>query len=341
MAVFRVEKTRDFTIMSNHHLRNKALSLKAKGLQSLMLSLPESWDFTTKGLSFICKDGVDSITSTLNELEKHGYLTRTRLRDERGRLTDIEYTIHEQPIDITQEKPDSTPFSPKRENPRLDNPVLEKPILGEPEQGLPVLENPAQLSINLSSTQKEKIDSSRTNPSIYPGCLAEQQAQLATRPSIPAREPEAPRSRDRPDSSALSLRESRPSGVRDSSRCQMDAMDKMESYRELILDNIEYDCLVQQYGRERMGELVELLLETVCSKRDYIRVAGDEYPREVVKSRMLKLTSSHVEYAFDCIDKNTTKVRNIKAYLLTTLYNAPTTMDTYYRAEVNHDLYGL
>lgn len=111
-------------------------------------------------------------------------------------------------------------------------------------------------------------------------------------------------------------------------------------YRELIMENVEYDCLVPQYGRERMDEVVELLLETVCSKRDYIRIAGDEYPREVVKSRLLKLTSSHIEYAFDCIDKNTTKVRNVKAYLLTTLYNAPATMDTYYRAEVNHDLYG-
>ena len=80
MAVFRVEKTKDFTIMSNHHLRNTELSLKAKGLLSLMLSLPEDWDYTTKGLAHICKDGVDSITTALKELERHGYLTRQRLR---------------------------------------------------------------------------------------------------------------------------------------------------------------------------------------------------------------------------------------------------------------------
>ena len=73
MAVFRVEKTKDFTIMSNHHLRNTELSLKAKGLLSLMLSLPEDWDYTTKGLAHICKDGVDSITTALKELERHGY----------------------------------------------------------------------------------------------------------------------------------------------------------------------------------------------------------------------------------------------------------------------------
>ena len=75
MAVFRVEKTKDFTIMCNHHLRNTELSLKAKGLLSLMLSLPEDWDYTTKGLAHICKDGVDSITTALKELERHGYLT--------------------------------------------------------------------------------------------------------------------------------------------------------------------------------------------------------------------------------------------------------------------------
>ena len=94
MAVFRVEKTKDFTIMSNHHLRNTELSLKAKGLLSLMLSLPEDWDYTTKGLAHICKDGVDSITTALKELERHGYLTRQRLRYDNGQLGDIECCDH-------------------------------------------------------------------------------------------------------------------------------------------------------------------------------------------------------------------------------------------------------
>ena len=120
----------------------------------------------------------------------------------------------------------------------------------------------------------------------------------------------------------------------------MDGMQERNSYRELIEENIEYEFLIDRYGRERMDETVELMLDTVCSKRDYITVSGDDYPREVVKSRFLKLNSGHIEYAFGCIDKNTTKVRNVKKYLLATLYNAPATMDTYYRAEVNHDLYG-
>ena len=158
MAVFRVEKTKDFTVMSNHHLRNTELSLKAKGLLSLMLSLPEDWDYTTKGLAHICRDGVDSITTALKELERHGYLTRQRLRNENGQLGDIEYTIHEKPVTGVKQG-----VSPKRENPRQVNPRQAKPEQAEPEQ-----ENPAQLNTNPQKTKKSKTDISRTHQSIYP-----------------------------------------------------------------------------------------------------------------------------------------------------------------------------
>lgn len=100
MAVFRIEKTRDYTVMANHHLRNKALSLKAKGLLSLMLSLPEDWDYTTRGLSCICKDGVDSIRVGIQELEANGYLVRERRRNENGQYGAIEYTILEKPRQV-------------------------------------------------------------------------------------------------------------------------------------------------------------------------------------------------------------------------------------------------
>lgn len=292
MAVFRVEKTKDFTVMSNHHLRNVALSLKAKGLLSLMLSLPENWDYTTKGLARICKDGVDSISAALKELEKHGYLTRQRIRDRHGRLGDIEYTIHEQPVQALSNKEVS--LSPKRENPRQVKPEQAKPKQAEPEQ-----ENPAQLNTNPLKTKKTKKDKSITYPSIYPA------------------EPEAANRTD-----------------------GMDRIELIEAYREIIKENIEYDLLVLRYGRERLDEALELMLEVILSKRPYIRIAGDDFPREIVKSRFLKINSGHLEYVFDCIDKNTTKVGNIKAYLLAALYNAPATMDSYYRAEVNHDLYG-
>ena len=119
-------------------------------------------------------------------------------------------------------------------------------------------------------------------------------------------------------------------------------MRERESYRELILENIEYDILVQneRMDRDRLDELVELMVDTVCSRRETIRIAGDDYPAEVVKSRFLKLNSSHIEYVLDRMRDNTTYVRNIKKYLLAALYNAPVTMDSYYTSLVSHDLYG-
>ena len=102
MAVFRIEKTRDYTVMSNHHLRDMSLSLKAKGLLSLMLSLPENWDYTMKGLARICKDGIDNSSGGIRELEAHGYLVRARVRNENGQLGSIEYTILEQPKEPAQ-----------------------------------------------------------------------------------------------------------------------------------------------------------------------------------------------------------------------------------------------
>ena len=119
-------------------------------------------------------------------------------------------------------------------------------------------------------------------------------------------------------------------------------MQERESYRELILENIEYDVLSQnvQLDKDRLDELVELMVDTVCSNREMIRVAGDDYPAEVVRSRFLKLNASHIEYVLDRMRENTTYVRNIKKYLLAALYNAPVTMDSYYTSLVSHDLYG-
>ena len=296
MAVFRIEKTRDYTVMANHHLRNTKLSLKAKGLLSLMLSLPEDWDYTTKGLAKICKDGVDSICSTVNELEEHGYVIRERIRNAKGQLTDIQYTILEQP-----KPPQPGQGKPKQENPVLDSPVLGTPKQEEPEQG-----NPAQLNTKKSSNQGLNTDLSNTevsNP--IQSNPYEDELQAA-------------------DGMGTDTRSSR------------------EIYREIILENIEYRHLVQnnQIDRERLDELVELIVDTVCSARKTIRIAGDDYPVEVVKSRFMKLDSSHIEYVLSSMQENTTYVRNIKKYLLAALYNAPSTISSYYTSLVNHDLYG-
>ena len=293
MAVFRINKTRDYTVMSNHHLRNTALSLKAKGLLSLMLSLPDNWDYTTKGLASICKDGIDSICSAVKELEQHGYIVRERVRNDKGQLTTIEYTILEQPETAL----------PEQEKPKRENPVLDNPVLGKPEQGCPEQENPAQLNTN----QLNKELSNTNGLNTYP---------------IKSHQKEEPAAKKR-------------------GKDKM-GYDEIEAYREIIKENIEYDILTVKLKQDSsiLDEIVDLLTETVCTSKDSLVIAGDVYPSAIVKSKLLKLDAGHIEYVIDCMKSNTTDVRNIKKYLLAALFNAPSTIDSYYTARVNHDLYG-
>lgn len=121
-----------------------------------------------------------------------------------------------------------------------------------------------------------------------------------------------------------------------------DAMDTMRVYRQIIMENIEYDITRRQLGYDAdiLDEIVDIMVDTVCSTKHMIRIGGQDFPLEVVKSRLLKLNSEHISYVVSSLKSNTTKVRNIRAYLLTALYNAPTTISSYYTALVNHDLYG-
>jgi hypothetical protein len=281
MAVFRIEKNRNYTTMSNFHLRDKSLSNKAKGLLSMMLSLPDEWDFTTRGLASICKDGVDGIMTQLKELEETGYLVRRRIRDERGRIADMEYIIYE--------------------TPRSQTPCTEMPDTERPSSDLSSTGKPTQINIDKQIPDKRIPDESSTD-SFFSGA-----GHLA---------PEA-------KGNEAKLRE-------------------IGLYREIIRENIDYDTLYAEMGYDapRLDELVELMVETVCSTKKVIRVAGTDYPAEVVRSRMLKLDSEHIRFVFSCLKENTTKIRNIKQYLLTTLFNAPTTIENYYSALVQHDLYG-
>ena len=299
MAVFRVERNKGYTVMSNHHLRNKELTLKAKGLLSQMLSLPEDWDYTLAGLSRINREKIDAIREAVRELERAGYIQRSRERDEKGRLRGADYIIYEKPPNLDL---------PTLENPTLDNPTLEKPM-----QEKPTLENPMQLNKDISKTDLPKKETSNTD--------------LSNTHSIPILSP---------DPSPLEGAAEPPE------RKRKEVNDAYKIYEEIIKDNIEYDHLVT-YGRvekERLDEIVSLILETVCTRRKTIRIAGDDYPAELVKAKFMKLDSSHIEFVFDCMKENTTKIRNIKQYLKAVLFNAPNTIDSYYTALVNHDMYG-
>lgn len=276
MAVYRVNKNRGYTVMANYHLRDKTLSLKAVGLLSKMLSFNDGWQFSTKGLSAICKEGPDAVLAALRELEVHGYLIRHRQRDAKGRMSNTVFEIYEQP----------QPVSPHRENPDVDNPDMDNPHMENPHG-----ENPAQLNTN------QVINNQRNN-------------SLNKYQSI--------------------------------NLDGMDGIDERARYEELIRDNLELEILSQdhQFDTDRVNEMVEIMLDAICSTRPTIRINGEDMPQQVVKSRFLKLNSSHIEYVLHAMDECPSDIRNIRAYMLTTLYNASLTMDNYYSALVNHDLYG-
>lgn len=238
--------------MSNHHLRNKELSLKAKGLLSQMLSLPEDWDYTLAGLSHINREKIDAIREAVKELEKAGYIVRSRERDEKGRLRGADYVIYEQPQPREPEAATSVGQPPILDLPALENPTLENPTLEKPTQEKPTLENPTQLNKDISSKEKSITDLSSTHSfpfhSLNP--LPFEQGEAASPP--------------------------------ERKRTEAKSNSAVEIYREIIKDNIEYDILIQdpKMDKDRLNEIVDLMLETVCTARKTIRIAGDDYPAD-------------------------------------------------------------
>lgn len=260
MTINRSDKSKgNYTTMSNYHLRDTRLSLKAKGLLSLMLSLPDDWDYSAKGLATLCHEGKDSIESGLKELEKEGYLVRERIRLSDGRFSHIRYEIYEDSIKEYRE-----PNRPKRKKSEQD----------DSKQAAPVSKNHTQLNTDIQNTEltNEKID--KNDPYLS---------------------------------------------------------------RERIKDQIDYDNLIQEYEVDRIDNLVELMLEVVVSKSPYCVIAKEKLPREVVRERLGKVNSDHIEYLLQELEKTTAKVGNVKAYVLVSLFNAPVNMDIHDQLEVNHD----
>lgn len=265
MAIFRVEHNQNYTVMSNYHLRDKRLTLKAKGLLSQMLSLPDNWDYTLSGLAHINREGVGAVRTAVDELEKAGYLRRRQRRDKLGKMADTEYAVYEQPM---------------CKNPITDNPVTGKPLSG----------NRTQLSKDEQSTDKQNIEKWKGS------------AQVDA-----------------------------PFPILSGDGCDCE---------QIIKENIEYDHLIANavIDKPLLDEMVSIMVETVCSQSKTVCVAGGEYPAELVRGRFLKLDSSHMEYAADCLRANTSDIRNIKQYLRAVLFNAPVTKENFYAAKVSHDL---
>lgn len=300
MAVFRIEKNDGYTVMSNHHLRNNDLSLKAKGLLSQMLSLPENWDYTLSGLSVINRESKDAIRSAINELEQAGYIRRHQTVDARGKFSVNEYIIYEQP----QHRPSgSGPDEaaggmsgqpsldyPLSENPTTGNPTTENPMPEKPLTGKPLTENPTQINKDILNTDLQSKDGSIT---------------------------------DAFSSSSLPVRTEPPEGKRGKGSTQT----AVDARRRDIMVNIGYDRLISDSPADkgRIDEIVDLVLETMCTARKTIRISGDDYPAELVRERFSKLNGEHIRFALDCMRENTTQIRNMRQYIRAVLFNAPST----------------
>lgn len=357
----RVKRTSGYTIMSNYHLRDMNLSLKASGLLSLVLSLPEDWKYSVRGLTAIVKEGESAVKSALQELEQHGYLRRTEIRTESGKFQGLEYIFLEYPgqledlqnpngqeqtiqnmqkkmaqkmqintqdsLDNTYEVPGKAAIVdinqtdtayPTTENRKLKTPQVENP-LAENQHG----ENTAggKSTCGKSTVEKPEVE----NP-IADKPIADNHRQI---------------NKDINKDINISIYQSNHNIPKTKKRL-IDQMDVMETYRDMIRNNIGY-ATFSAAEKGKVDDLVNLMVETLMlpdSENKTIRIAGEKKALSVVKSVFLHLDMSHIQYVLDSLSNTTSKITNMKSYLLTALYNAPLTINNYYQARVNHDLYG-
>ena len=280
-ATFKIERLKDFTVMTNHHLKNTHLSLKAKGLQSLLLSLPEDWDYSINGLVTRCKDGRDGVMTALKELEEHGYLTRTRVRNAKGQLTDTEYVIYQ----IPQVK------NPNTENPTQENPTQEKPMQEKPTQDFPIQSNIHKSNTHIMEYTSINQSNQYRNENIGVENHVENYSDLEVNDII-----------------------------------------------EYIKSNINYNDLCKQYNKFMIDNVVDVMTEVFCAK-DSLYINRQKMSCRAVQRMYEKIDYDCVVYVIDCIADTSKKhkIKNMKSYLMTALYNAPMTIDAYYAAQFNSD----
>ena len=336
MEIVHVEKDGNYTYMRNFHLRDKFISLKAKGLLSLMFSLPPEWDCTVTGLAYISKEGISAIRATINELEEAGYVSRERTRNEAGQLKDMRYTIHETPRNRNPKEPLPVPSpasdQPVVEKPVFDQPTLEKPMLENPTLGFPAQDSPAlgkpaeekrtQLNTDRSNTQKKRKDQKTTDLSITQSSNIDQSsAEVQTQ----GKRLHQPWAHGKTDVTV-------PTGIPGVNR-RLSASELEEKVR----DQIDYDYIVTDYNRQELDEVVAIIVDVLATNGENFVMGGIIKPPDIVMKNFLALTSSHIEYVFSCFEHTRSDVRNIRQYLRASLYNAPMTLHSSTAAEVRRD----
>lgn len=353
---FIVEKQTGYTIMSNYHLRDRSISLKAKGLLSHMLSLPEEWNYSIKGLVAIEKEGYDAIRNILQELEEAGYILRKTVRDN-GKIVGTKYYVFMKPKKSKEQILDGEPekdalledegnsvvksgdenvnigeadpipeLVEKSQNESLKSlfhpetgfPLTAKPITGEPLTG-----NPDQINTKQIITKGINNNLSiHHSPSInHPVALKDDREKVESDDMIDGMDGIVKNHNPEPD------------------------VDERQRWREYFEHKLNVPFMLTPEGgcegREKeLDSIIELLVETMCTNSDVVKIGGEYKPIRVVQSKFMKLTRDHIAYVVESLGETTSKIRNIRAYLLTTLYNAPDTWVHHWNAWFNHDYYG-
>ena len=365
MAIMRVEKNGNYTVMSNYHLRDSRLSLKAKGLLSVMLSLPAEWDFTLAGLSYINKEGIDAIRAAVNELVKAGYIIRTKVRNAAGQLVDMEYSIYELPQDDNKENLSSVAESiaeprvdasntPSSDKPTLGKPILENPMSENLILGSPTLEKPTQSNIDRLSAHKKKKDKTNTktsNPNqsnTYPsitenmqnkaGSIKPQSLALQTDIESPPETAQTQTNissvcethRDTPTVQQMYLSEEN----------NISGMRRRLSYSEIVQKikrQIDYWDLIEGKNKDEIENILSIMVEVLTTQCEFFTISGKKYPADLVHQRFTQITSITIDYVLECFHNCGSNIRNIKQYLIAALFNAPATCESYYGAAVRRD----
>lgn len=313
-TVFRVEKNKNYTTISNHHLQDRNLSLKAKGLLTLILSLPPDWDMTLKGLVSLSGDGVDSVRSGIQELEKAGYLRRSRSRNNLGQLLCTEYTIYEHAV--TENVASETEIDDN-----LNIIYSEESHIGKSDVDKNTTENLDDSQIGFSNVGKSNIGKSNTikylnnkdtnNINNYP--------YQSTYSSKLYREPKE-------------------NSIDEMEKAQT-LYEERKAYEEIIKQNIAYDLLSEQKetSRDFFDLCVQVMVDAVTSNKPYIKIKGQDIPKEAVKSVLLKLDDENISYVDMCLSESKTAIKNMQSYILTALYCSQHGGDTYFNQLVKHD----
>lgn len=313
-TVFRVEKNKNYTTISNHHLQDRNLSLKAKGLLTLILSLPPDWDMTLKGLVSLSGDGVDSVRSGIQELEKAGYLRRSRSRNNLGQLLCTEYTIYEHAV--TENVASETEIDDNlniiySEESHVGKSNVDKNTTEKIENSQIGFSNIGKPYIGKSNTIKYLNNKDTNNINNYP--------YQSTYSSKLCREPKENSIDEMEEAQTL--------------------YEERKAYEEIIKQNIAYDLLSEQKetSRDFLDLCVQVMVDAITSNKPYIKIKGQDIPKEAVKSVLLKLNDENISYVDMCLSESKTAIKNMQSYILTALYCSQHGGDTYINQLFKHD----